>query len=148
MWMTSHGQCPRGGVLVNVQEGGVFQFFGGQMTSRGQCPRGGGCAWCSTHPSSDPPPTWLAGYGPAIYVQDMVYPGTDSHNPVLRIIKPILVVAYLMHQFNSIYSVHYSSKGQVRFNVPFSDAFTQNILSLSNDRICVDRPPNLHAKSN
>ena len=39
--MTSHGQCPRGGVLVNVQEGGVFQFFGGRMTSRGQCPRGG-----------------------------------------------------------------------------------------------------------
>ena len=31
------------------------------MTSRGQCPRGGGCAWCSTHPSSDPPPPgWLA----------------------------------------------------------------------------------------
>ena len=83
MWMTSHGQCPRGGA--------VFQFFGGQMTSRGQCPRGvpvnvqewgrfsnwwrhadnvqggGGCAWCSIHPSSDPPPphTWLAGYGPA-----------------------------------------------------------------------------------
>ena len=37
MWMTSHGQCPRGVVLVNVQEGGV-QFFGGQMTSRGQWP--------------------------------------------------------------------------------------------------------------
>ena len=39
-----------GGVLVNVQEGGVFQFPGGWMTSRGQCPRGvlvnvheGGC---------------------------------------------------------------------------------------------------------
>ena len=29
-----------GGVLVNVQEGGVFQFFRGRMTSRGQCPRG------------------------------------------------------------------------------------------------------------
>ena len=24
MWMTSHGQCPRGGVLVNVQEWGRF----------------------------------------------------------------------------------------------------------------------------
>ena len=24
MWMTSHGQCPRGGVLVNVQEWGCF----------------------------------------------------------------------------------------------------------------------------
>ena len=33
-----------GGVLVNVQEGGVvFQFPGGWMTSRGQCPRGGAC---------------------------------------------------------------------------------------------------------
>ena len=71
-------------MLVNVQEGGVFQFFGGRMTSRGQCPRGGAyecprvgaffklmtsrgqcprgvCAWCSTHPSSDPPPH-LAGW--------------------------------------------------------------------------------------
>ena len=66
--MTSRGQCPmgggacecprggcfsisrrvddvtrtmsKGGVLVNVQEGGVFQFPGGWMTSRGQCPRG------------------------------------------------------------------------------------------------------------
>ena len=54
-WMTSHGQCPRGGVLVNVSKsGGVFQFFGGRMTSRGQCPRGGGaceclhCAWIGT----------------------------------------------------------------------------------------------------
>ena len=39
MWMTSHGQCPRGGVLLNVQEWG-----------------------CSTHQSSDPPPPagWLA----------------------------------------------------------------------------------------
>ena len=74
---------------MNVQEGGCFSIFrraddvtrtmskggGGAcecprvgaffklMTSRGQCPRGGGgCAWCSTHPSSDPPPPpgWLA----------------------------------------------------------------------------------------
>ena len=29
-----------GACVVNVQEGGVFQFFGGRMTSRGQCPRG------------------------------------------------------------------------------------------------------------
>ena len=35
----------KGGVLVNVQEGGggVFQIPGGWMTSRGQCPRGGAC---------------------------------------------------------------------------------------------------------
>ena len=70
-----------GGVLVNVQEWGRFsnwwrhtgnvQGGGGAcecprvgaffklMTSRGQCPRGG-CAWSSTHPSSDPP--HLAGW--------------------------------------------------------------------------------------
>ena len=33
----------KGRVLVNVQEGGVFQFFGGRMMSCGQCPRGGAC---------------------------------------------------------------------------------------------------------
>ena len=37
------------------------------MTSRGQCPRGG-CAWCSTHPSSDPPPPHLAGWLRAWYI--------------------------------------------------------------------------------
>ena len=47
-------ECPRVGAFFKL------------MTSRGQCPRGG-CAWCSTHPSSDPPtPTWLAGYGPGV----------------------------------------------------------------------------------
>ena len=64
MWMTSHGQCPRGGggACECPRVGAFFKL----MTSRGQCPRGGGgCAWCSTHPSSDPP-GWLAGYGPAM----------------------------------------------------------------------------------
>ena len=42
-------ECPRVGAFFKL------------MTSRGQCPRGGGCAWCSTHPSSDPPPH-LAGW--------------------------------------------------------------------------------------
>ena len=80
-------------MLVNVQEGGVFQFFGGRMTSRGQCPRGGACecprvgAFFKLMTSrgqcprggapgvppiqvQTPPPThththaWLAGYGP------------------------------------------------------------------------------------
>ena len=64
MWMTSHGQCPRGGGACECPRVGAFFKL---MTSRGQCPRGGGCAWCSTHPSSDPPPTWLAGYGPVYY---------------------------------------------------------------------------------
>ena len=51
----------RGGACECPRVGAFFKL----MTSRGQCPRGG-CAWCSTHPSSDPPPpTWLAGYGPA-----------------------------------------------------------------------------------
>ena len=36
MWMTSHGQCPRGGACE--QEWGCFSIF--LMTSRGQCPRG------------------------------------------------------------------------------------------------------------
>ena len=58
MWMTSHGQCPRGGGACECPRVGAFFKL---MTSRGQCPRGG-CAWCSTHPSSDPPPPpgWLA----------------------------------------------------------------------------------------
>ena len=38
----------------------LFHPWNMWMTSRGQCPRGG-CAWCSTHPSSDPPPH-LAGW--------------------------------------------------------------------------------------
>ena len=42
-------ECPRVGAFFKL------------MTSRGQCPRGGECAWCSTHPSSDPPPH-LAGW--------------------------------------------------------------------------------------
>ena len=62
MWMTSHGQCPRGGACECPRVGAFFKL----MTSRGQCPRGGGCAWCPTHRSSDPPPTWLAGYGPGV----------------------------------------------------------------------------------
>ena len=56
--ITSHGQCPRGGACECPRVGAFFKL----MTSRGQCPRGG-CAWCSTHPSSDPPPPppgWLA----------------------------------------------------------------------------------------
>ena len=55
MWMTSRGQCPRGGACECPRVGAFFKL----MTSRGQCPRGGGggCARCSTHPSSDPPPS-------------------------------------------------------------------------------------------
>ena len=53
----------KGGVLVNVQEWGRFSNWWRHADNvQGG---GGGCAWCSTHPSSDPPPTWLAGYGPA-----------------------------------------------------------------------------------
>ena len=72
--MTSRGQCRRGGCvcLRMSKSGGVFQFFGGRMTSRRQCPRrGGGAFECLLyivfHPSKfrPPPPTWMAGYGPA-----------------------------------------------------------------------------------
>ena len=60
MWMTSHGQCPRGGGACECPRVGAFFKL---MTSRGQCPRGGGA------PGVPPiqvqtPPTWLAGYGP------------------------------------------------------------------------------------
>ena len=43
------------------KSGGVFQI---DDVTRTMSKGGGGCAWCSAHPSSDPPPTWLAGYGP------------------------------------------------------------------------------------
>ena len=60
MWMTSHGQCPRGGACECPRVGAFFKL----MTSRGQCPRGGGVRLVF-HPSKfRPPPTWLAGYGP------------------------------------------------------------------------------------
>ena len=46
-------ECPRVGAFFKL------------MTSRGQCPRGGGVRLVF-HPSKfRPPPTWLAGYGPA-----------------------------------------------------------------------------------
>ena len=52
------------------KSGGVFQIDDVTRTMS----KGGGCAWCSTHPSSDPPPTWLAGYGPGcIYIYTEVY---------------------------------------------------------------------------
>ena len=39
------------------KSGGVFQIDDVTRTMS----KGGGCAWCSTHPSSDPPPPgWLA----------------------------------------------------------------------------------------
>ena len=84
MWMTSHGQCPRGGACECPRVGAFFKL----MTSHGQCPRGGGACECPRvgaffklmtsrgqcprggvrlvfHPSKfRPPPTWLAGYGP------------------------------------------------------------------------------------
>ena len=50
----------KGGCLWMSKSGGVFQIDDVTRTMS----KGGGCAWCSTHPSSDPPPTWLAGYGP------------------------------------------------------------------------------------
>ena len=64
-------ECPRVGAFFKL------------MTSRGQCPRGGGVAWCSTHPSSDPPHThthtWLAGYGPAVGYYSLVCLPSESY---------------------------------------------------------------------
>ena len=39
---------------------------------------GGVCAWCSTHPSSDPP-TWLAGYGPEVFKYGGIILASLSH---------------------------------------------------------------------
>ena len=63
MWMTSHGQCPRGGAC-ECPRGVCFPIFRRADDVTRTMSKGGWCAWCSTHPSSDPPPTWLAGYGP------------------------------------------------------------------------------------
>ena len=51
----------QGGVLVNVQGGGGFSIFR-RADDVTRTMSKGGCAWCSTHPSSDPPPPpgWLA----------------------------------------------------------------------------------------
>ena len=38
MWMTSHGQCPRGGGVTGTDHPPLGMW----MTSHGQCPRGGG----------------------------------------------------------------------------------------------------------
>ena len=56
MWMTSHGQCPRGGGACECPRVGAFFKL---MTSCGQCPRGVRLVF---HPSKfrPPPPGWLA----------------------------------------------------------------------------------------
>ena len=84
MWMTSHGQCPRGGAC-ECPRGGCFPIFrraddvtrtmskGGAcecprvgaffklMTSRGQCPKGAGVRLVF-HPSKFRPPPHMAGW--------------------------------------------------------------------------------------
>ena len=64
LMMTSHRQCPRGVCLWMSKSRGVFQILGGWMTSRGQCPRGGGgaCGYLckisgKSTPLPPPPPT-------------------------------------------------------------------------------------------
>ena len=55
MRMTSHGQCPWGGVLVNVQEWGCFSIFlraDDVMRTMSK----GGCLWKILYPRLDPPP--------------------------------------------------------------------------------------------
>ena len=55
----------KGGCLW-MSKRGVFSNFSEGGWRHADNVQGGGYAWCSTHPSSDPPPTWLAGYGPGI----------------------------------------------------------------------------------
>ena len=57
MWMTSHGQCPRGGGACECPRVGAFFKL---MTSRGQCPRGGGAPGVPPIQVQTPPPGWLA----------------------------------------------------------------------------------------
>ena len=57
------------------KSGGVFQID--DVTRTMSIQGGGGCAWCSTHPSSDPPPNWLAGYGPDVFLVSYVV-GIDT----------------------------------------------------------------------
>ena len=59
--MTSREQCPRGGACECPRVGAFFKL----MTSRGQCPRGGAPGVPPIQVQT-PPPTWLAGYGPAL----------------------------------------------------------------------------------
>ena len=58
MWMTSHGQCPRGGVLVNVQEWGRFSNWWRHADNV----QGGGGVRLVFHPSKFRPPPHLAGW--------------------------------------------------------------------------------------
>ena len=64
MWMTSHGQCPRG-VLVNVQEWGCFSIFR-RADDVTRTMSKGGCLWMS----SPPPP-----------LQEILYPRLDRDTP-------------------------------------------------------------------
>ena len=62
MWMTSHGQCPRGGCLWMSKSGGIFQI---DDVTRAMSKGGGGGAPGVPPIQVQTPPTWLAGYGPA-----------------------------------------------------------------------------------
>ena len=57
MWMTSHGQCPRGGgVLVNVQEWGCFSIFLRADDVTRTMPKGGGVLVVKNPVSAPGPP--------------------------------------------------------------------------------------------
>ena len=61
--MTSHGQCPRGGCACECPRVGAFFKL---MTSRGQCPRGGGALGVPPIQVQTPPPHlagWLRAWG-------------------------------------------------------------------------------------
>ena len=57
LWMTSHGQCPRGGGACECPRVGVFfNFSEGGWRHADNVQGGGGCLWKILYPRLDPPP--------------------------------------------------------------------------------------------
>ena len=83
----------KGGCLWMSKRGVFFNFSEGGWRHADNVQGGGGCAWCSTHPSSDPPPPpgWLA-TGLCIVNYLIVTGFTCSLKPVLSDV-PVLSIA-------------------------------------------------------
>ena len=134
MWMTSHGQCPRGGgVLVNVQEWGRFsnwwrhtgnvQGGGGAcecprvgaffklMTSRGQCPRGGGAP--GVPPIEVQTPPTLAGWLRAWNVTPTLTYGTKYYWHSNNVLGTVRVSDLIFETSIIILSLRKSNKARL-----------------------------------
>ena len=100
MWMTSHGQCPRGGGACECPRVGAFFKL---MTSRGQCPRGGAPGVPPIQVQT-PPPTWLAGYGPAGVIPIGFLVGAACPFPTLMVVCCTTIssgpMGCILHQLN------------------------------------------------